>query len=56
MALADDLAQALETACANHIRWHNRGDADLLQMRRDLWRRVAELIVDTRCLKTPRKK
>ena len=64
MAAVDDLAERLEAACANHIRFHNRSDADLTEIRRGMWRVVANtivLLVDERlagpdpCLKTPRR-
>lgn len=62
MALVDDLAERLEKAAADHIRWHNREDPELVDIRRSHWRLVAqtvELMVRSeieQCLTKPRRK
>jgi hypothetical protein len=62
MALVDDLAERLEKAAADHIRWHNREDPEILDIRKSHWRLVAHTIEQMvkaeieQCLKKPRRK
>ena len=66
MPTVDDLAERLDAACANHIRFHNRVDPELLDIRRKMWATAAhtiEVLIEQRvearlaeCPKIPRKR